>query len=156
MALIEPTTPDAILRVLALMAEADGSVDPEEQQMLQRICDEHFQGNGSTGWRDAMTSALDLKQAATSIPEHERPLTLKLAYMLISACGKERGFPINPAELYAFNALVNHLELTEDQRELAVSAAKRELRSSSDFWGMLRTQLSQHFGVSKNVFKSTL
>ena len=144
-----------MLRVLALMAEADGTIDPEEQQMLQRICDEHFQGNGSTGWRDAMTSALDLKQAATSIPEHERPLTLKLAYMLISACGKERGFPINPAELYAFNALVNHLELTEDQRELTVSAAKRELRSNSDLWGMLRTQLNQHFGDSKNVFKST-
>ena len=145
-----------MLRVLVLMAEADGSVDPEEQQMLQRICDEHFQGHGSTCWRDAMTSGLDLKQAATSIPEHARPLTLKLAYMLISACGKERGFPINPAELYAFNALVNHLELTEDQRELAVSAAKRELRSSSDLWGMLRTQLSQHFGDNKNVFKSTL
>ena len=66
-----------------------------------------------------MTSAWDLKQAATAIPEHERPLALKLAYMLIAVCGKERGFPINPAELYAFNALVNHLELTEDQREPA-------------------------------------
>ena len=102
-----------------------------------------------------MTSAWDLKQAATAIPDHERPLTLKLAYMLISVCGKERGFPINPAELYAFNALVNHLELMEDQRELAVAAAKRELTSSSDLWGMLRIQLSQHFGDSKNVFKST-
>ena len=144
-----------MLRVLVLMAEADGSVDPEEQQMLQSICDDHVQGHGSTEWRDAMTSPLDLKQAATAIPEHERPLTLKLAYMLISACGKERGFPINPAELYAFNALVNHLELTEEQRELAVAAAKRELRGSTDLWSMLRTQLSQHFGGSKNVFKST-
>ena len=144
-----------MLRVLVLMAEADGSVDPEEQQMLQCICDDHVQGHGSTEWRDAMTSPLDLKQAATAIPEHERPLTHKRAYMLISACGKERGFPINPAELYAFNALVNHLELTEEQRELAVATAKRELRGSTDLWGMLRTQLSQHFGGSKNVFKST-
>ena len=144
-----------MLRVLVLMAEVDGSVDSEEQLMLQRICDDHVQGHGSTEWRDAMTSPLDLKQAATAIPEHERPLTLKLAYMLISACGKERGFPINPAELYAFNALVNHLELTEEQRELAVAAAKRELRGSTDLWSMLRTQLSQHFGGSKNVFKST-
>ena len=144
-----------MLRALALMAEADGSVDPEEQQMLQRICDVHFQGYGLNGWQDATTSALDLKQAAKAIPERERPLTLKLAYMLISACGKERGFPINPAELYAFNALVNHLEMTEDQRELAIAAAKKELRSSSDLWGMLRTQLSHHFGNRKNVFKST-
>ena len=143
-----------MLRVLALMAGADGNVDPEEQQLLERICDDHVKAHSPTGWRGAMTSAWDLKQAATAIPEHERPLTLKLAYMLISVCGKERGFPINPAELYAFNALVNHLELTEDQRELAVAAAKRELRSSSDLLGMLRTQLSQRFGDSKNVFKS--
>ena len=102
-----------------------------------------------------MTSAWDLKQAATAIPEHERPLTLKLAYVLISVCGKERGFPINPAELYTFNSLVNHLEMTEDQRELAIAAAKKELRSSSDPWGMLRTQLSHHFGNRKNVLKST-
>ena len=154
-ALTEPTTSTAMLRVLALMAEADGSVDPEEQQMMQRICDVHFQGYGSTDWQDATTSALDLKQAAKAIPERERPLTLKLAYMLISACGKERGFPINPAELYAFNSLVNHLEMTEDQRELAIAAAKKELRSSSDLWGMLRTQLSHHFGNRKNVLKST-
>ena len=37
---------------------------------------------------------------------------------------------------------------------MAVAAAKRELRSSSDLLGMLRTQLSQRFGDSKNVFKS--
>ena len=144
-----------MLRVLVLMAGADGSVDLEEQQMLERICDDHVKAHSPTGWRDAMTSAWDLKQAATAIPDHERPLTLKLAYVLISVCGKQRGFPINPAELYAFNALVNHLELMEDQRELAVAAAKRELTSSSDLWGMLRIQLSQHFGDSKNVFKST-
>ena len=144
-----------MLRVLVLMAGADGSVDPEEQQMLERICDDHVKAHSPTGWRDAMTSAWDLKQAATALPDHERPLTLKLAYVLISVCGKQRGFPINPAELYAFNALVNHLELMEDQRELAVAAAKRELTSSSDLWGMLRIQLSQHFGDSKNVFKST-
>ena len=123
--------------------------------MLERICDDHVKAHSPTGWRDAMTSAWDLKQAATALPDHERPLTLKLAYVLISVCGKQRGFPINPAELYAFNALVNHLELMEDQRELAVAAAKRELTSSSDLWGMLRIQLSQHFGDSKNVFKST-
>ena len=145
-----------MLRVLVLMAEADGSVDPEEQRMLQSICDDHVQGNGSTEWRDAMTSALDLKQAATAIPEHERPLTLKLAYMLISACGEERGFPINPAELYAFNALVNHLELTEEQRERAVAVAKTDLGRSSDPWSMLRTQFSKHFGAGRNVLENSL
>ena len=43
--------------------------------------------------------------------------------------------------------------LTEDQHDLAVAAAKRELRSSSDLWSMLRTQLSQHFGGSKKCLQ---
>ena len=103
------TTDVAMLRVLALIANADGSVAPEEQQMLQRICGEDLQLERSDAWRDALTSAMDLKTAATSIPLEKRSLVLKLAYLVISACGTERGFPINPAELYAFNALVNHL-----------------------------------------------
>ena len=71
---------------------------------------------------------------------------LKLAYMLISACGDERCFPINPAELYAFNALVIHLELTEEQRERAVAVAKMDLGRSCDPWSLLRTQLKNTTG----------
>lgn len=153
---MEATTEAAMLRVLVLMAEADGFIASEEQNMLQDICNQHFRGSSSDGWRVALSSEMDLKRAATAIADSERPLTLKLAYMLISACGEERGFPINPAELYAFNALVNHLELTEDQREQAVTAAKRDLNNSPDPWSMLRTQFSKHFGKGENVSENTL
>ena len=153
---MEPTTDAAMLRVLVLMAEADGNIASKELQRLQTVCNDYFDGNGSVSWHNALSSVVDLKSAATSIPESKRPLTLKLAYTLISACGEEQGFPINPEELYAFNALVNHLELTEDQRELAVAAAKRDLSSSSDVWTMLRTQFKQNLGDSRNVPDSTL
>ena len=145
------TTDVAMLRVLALIANADGSVAPEEQQMLQRICGEDLQLERSDAWRDALTSAMDLKTAATSIPLEKRSLVLKLAYLVISACGTERGFPINPAELYAFNALVNHLELSEDQKELAVTAATHELRAGSGLWVRLQSHFSKHFGNNGNA-----
>ena len=153
---MESTTEAVMLRVLVLMAEADGEIALQEQQMLQNICNEHFSASGLDSWHEALTSQMDLKRAATAIPQRERSLMLKLAYMLISACGEERGFPINPAELYAFNALVNHLELTEEQRERAVAVAKTDLGRSSDPWSMLRTQFSKHFGAGRNVLENTL
>lgn len=135
----------AILRVLALMAVADGVVASQEQHMAQRLCDEHFGVSCPAAWQEALRSPMDLKTAASAIPETMRSLTLKLSYMVISACGKERGFPVNPPELYAFNALVNHLELTEDQRELAVKAAKQDLKATSNTWSRLRFRLTKAF-----------
>ncbi|WP_156957634.1 hypothetical protein [Synechococcus sp. KORDI-52] len=135
----------ALLRILALMAGADGVVAFREQQMARQLWDEHFGVSGPAAWQEALTSAMDLKTAASAIPKNMRPLTLKLSYMVIAACGEERGFPVNPPELYAFNALVNHLELTEDQRELAVKAAKRDLKATSNIWSRLRFRLTKAF-----------
>ena len=70
---------EALLRVLVLMAKADGVIAPEEQTMLQRICEEHFEGSHSHAWRDVASSAIDLKTAATAIPISERQSTLELA-----------------------------------------------------------------------------
>lgn len=144
----------ALLRVLVLLAEADGAIAPEEQTMLQRICEEHLPSTNSNAWRDVASSATDLKAAATAIPISERQATLELAYLVISACGDERGFPINPAELYAFNALVNHFDLTEDQKQRSITAAKQRLRTRSDVWTMLRCKLSKPFGLSSDEDES--
>ena len=146
----------ALLRVLVLMAKADAVIAPEEQTMLQRICEEHLEGSHSHVWHDVASSAIDLKTAATAIPISERQSTLERAYLLISACGDEQGFPINPAELYAFNALVNHFDLTEDQKERSITAAKQRLNTRSDVWAMLRCKLSKTFGLSKNEDESKL
>jgi hypothetical protein len=91
--------------------------------MFQPICEEHLEGSHSNAWRDVASSAIGLKTAVTAIPIRECQSTLELAYLLISACGDERGFPINPAEIYAFNALVNHFDLTEDQKERSIKDA---------------------------------
>ena len=146
----------ALLRVLVLMAKADGVIAPEEQTMLQRICEEHLEGSLSHAWHDVASTAIDLKTAATAIPISERQSTLELAYLLISASGDEQGFPINPAELYAFNALVNHFDLTEDQKERSITAAKQRLNTRSDVWAILRWKLSKTFGLNKDEDESKL
>ena len=139
---------EAVLEVLVLMAMADGSVAAEEETMLDQICIEHFGSTTSEIWTKALANTMDLKTSAAAIPEEKRLITVELAYMLISASGEERGFPINSAELYSFNALVNHLGLTEDQKDEAVSAAKKRLTSKTDGWSILRSRLKSLFGSS--------
>ena len=146
----------SLLKVLVLMAKADGVIAPEEQTMLQRICEEHLEGSHSHVWHDVASSAIDLKTATTALPISERQSTFERAYLLISACGDEQGFPINPAELYAFNALVNHFDLTEDQKERSITAAKQRLNTRSDVWAILRCKLSKTFGLSRNEDESKL
>ena len=138
------------------MAKADAVIAPEEQTMLQRICEEHLEGSLSHAWHDVASTTIDLKTAATAITISERQSTLELAYLLISASGDEQGFPINPAELYAFNALVNHFDRTEDQKERSITAAKQRLNTRSDVWAILRWKLSKTFGLSKNEDESKL
>ena len=137
MALIDE---EAILRVLMLMAMADGFVASKEGTMLDQICTEHFGSTNPEIRRKALANTMDLKTSAAAIPEEQRLITVELAYMLISANGEERGFPINSAELYTFNALVNHLGLTEDQKDEAVAAAKKRLKSKTDGWSILRSR----------------
>ena len=91
----------ALLRILALMASADGSVGSQEQQMVHRHFDEHLMGSFPDAWEEALTDSMDLKTASLAIPVGMRPLTIKLSHMVISACGDERGFPIDTAEVYA-------------------------------------------------------
>ena len=140
----------ALLRILALMASADGSVGSQEQQMVQRHFDEHLMGSFPDAWEEALTDSMDLKTASLAIPVGMRPLTIKLSYMVISACGDEKGFPIDPAEVYAFNALVNHMELTEEDKEFAMNAAKKELKASSAVWLKLKSQLIKHIGQNSS------
>ena len=140
----------ALLRILALMASADGSVGSQEQQMVHRHFDEHLMGSFPDAWEEALTDSMDLKTASLAIPVGMRPLTIKLSYMVISACGDEKGFPIDPAEVYAFNALVNHMELTEEDKEFAMNAAKKELKASSAVWLKLKSQLIKHIGQNSS------
>ena len=141
----------ALLRTLALMAMADGSVESQEQEMMQCLFDKHFLGSFPTAWRNALADSMDLRTAALAIPVEMRPVTIKLSYLVNAACGEERDFPINPAEVYSLNALVNHLELTEDEKENAINAAKQELKTSSAGWLILKSALTKLFKQTRSI-----
>lgn len=96
---------------------------------------------------------MDLRTAALAIPVEMRPVTIKLSSLVNAACGEEREFPINPVEVYSLNALVNHLELTEDEKENAINAAKQELKTSSAGWLILKSALTKLFKQTRSIGK---
>ena len=69
----------ALLRVLALMAMADGVLAAEEQSMLEKLGTQYLQQSELDSWDQAFQQPMDLKQVAREIDIADRPLTAKLA-----------------------------------------------------------------------------
>ena len=119
----------AILRILVLIAMADGVLAPEETSMLDR----------------AYLKQCELEKLESGVSEPNGPLTAKLAYMVISASREDYGFPVNSAERQAFDQLTQTLELTDLQKDQAIQEATRELARQPGFWEILMNAFSNQF-----------
>ena len=110
----------AVLRILQLMALADGIVAPEEEVMLEKICNQYFNKMDVSSWDQIFEDPSDLKQLAAEVAISDRPLTAQLAYMVLSACREAYSFPVNTAERGMFDQLTACLELSDDQKNALV------------------------------------
>lgn len=135
----------AILRILVLMAMADGVLAPEETSMLDRLGRAYLEQCELENWNQAFQNPMDLEQIAREISIADRPLTAKLAYMVISASREDYGFPVNSAERQAFDQLTQTLELTDLQKDQAIQEATRELARQPGFWEILMNAFSNQF-----------
>lgn len=54
----------AVLRILKLMALADGVVAPEEEAMLEKICNQYLGKMDVSAWDQVFQDPSDLKQVA--------------------------------------------------------------------------------------------
>ena len=120
----------AVLRMLALMAMADGVLATEEQVMLDRLGKQYLKQSELESWDQAFPNPMDLRQVAKDIAITDRPLAAKLAYMVLSSSREDYGFAVNPAERQAFDHLAKNLELTELQKDQAIEEATRELTAN--------------------------
>ena len=133
------------MRILALMAMADGVLAPEEESMLDRLGKAYLQQSELESWDRAFENPMDLEQVARNVAIADRPLAAKLAYMVVSASREDFGFPVNAAERQAFDLLAQSLELSELQTDQAVQDATRELASRPGFWDVLVNTFSNQF-----------
>ena len=135
----------AILRILVLMAMADGVLAPEEKSMLDRLGSAYLKQSELESWDQAFQNPMDLEHVAREISIADRPVTAKLAYMVISASQEDYGFPVNSAERQAFEQLIRTLELTDPQKDQAIQEATRELARQPGFWDILINTFSNQF-----------
>ena len=135
----------AILRILVLMAMADGVLASEETAMLERLGRGYLRQSELKSWDRAFENPMDLEQVARNVAIADRPVAAKLAYMVISATREDFGFPVNTAERQAFDQLVQALELTELQKDQAIQDATRELARQPGFWDVLMNTFSNQF-----------
>ena len=133
------------MRILALMAMADGVLAPEEKSMLDRLGEAYLRQSELESWGQAFENPMDLEQVARNVAIADRPLAAKLAYMVASASREDFGFPVNAAERQAFDLLAQSLELTELQKDQAIQDATRELASRPGFWDVLMNTFSNQF-----------
>ena len=141
----------ALLRVLALMAMADGVLAAEEQSMLEKLGTQYLQQSELESWDQAFQHPMDLKQVAREIDIADRPLTAKLAYMVLCSSREDYGFPVNTAERQAFDQLIQTLELTEPQKDMAIQDATRELARTPGFWDILMNTFSNQFRLDTDI-----
>ena len=135
----------AILRILVLMAMADGVLASEEKSMLDRLGSAYLKQSELESWDQAFQNPMDLEHVAREISIADRPVTAKLAYMVISASREDYGFPVNSAERQAFEQLIRTLELTDPQKDQAIQEATRELARQPGFWDILINTFSNQF-----------
>ena len=115
------------------MAMADGVLAPEEKSMLDRLGSAYLKQSDLESWDQAFQNPMDLEHIAREISIADRPVTAKLAYMVISASREDYGFPVNSAERQAFEQLIRTLELTDPQKDQAIQEATHELARQPGF-----------------------
>ena len=144
---MEMRSSGAVLRVLQMMAMADGIVAPEEEGMLMRIGERYLSEVDVSSWNQVFQDPMDLQQVAAQVAIADRPLTAQLAYMVLSACREAYSFPVNVAERRIFDQLTDYLDLSEDQKNAAIDAANRELARGPGFWEILFASFSDRLAL---------
>ena len=134
-----------LLRILMLMAVADGVLATEEKSMLDKLSKEYLNHSEVNSWESVFSDSMDLEHVAQTIAAADRPLAAKLAYMVISSSREDYCFPVNSAERKAFDRLTHAFELTELQKDQAMKEAIHELGQQAGFWEVLMKTFGYQF-----------
>lgn len=138
-----------LLQVVCCVAWADGSVDEQERQLLERIVDQLSAEAGEREQARQLASWMQTPELMDEVIPRIRAhgdgaLAVKLAQMMAMASqGPGDDLPISPGERVAYRRLVDGLGLDATTVDEAEWAARQELASGRSFWQLLgRTMAS--------------
>ncbi|MCP9804788.1 TerB family tellurite resistance protein [Cyanobium sp. T1G-Tous] len=136
---MKPEVSGILLRIIALMALADGSVSPEEENLIRTLIERYSLQNNLSAWDSDLPTSNDIGLLAVAIlTTEERCLALKLAYM-VSAVSRnsEEDDSVDAAEAEVYRQLCQSLGLPHETILLLEKEAEAELPTLPNLWEIL-------------------
>jgi uncharacterized membrane protein YebE (DUF533 family) len=135
-----------ILRLLNLIAMADGTLSLSEENLLDSLIKQYRLQAKVVSWEDDLADPGNIEQLANLIPEPLRPLTLRLAVMVASVCRpNHEEHAICVAERELLCQLAKGLDLNPGQQEQIEHEAAEALKKQASLWEVLYGCFSQRF-----------
>lgn len=135
-----------ILRLLNLVALADGGVSLEEENLLQSLSEQYKLQAKFVTWEDQVTDPSSIEELAALVHPEQRDLAMKTAVMVASASRPpEDDAFICPSESAILNRLAAALELGPEQRSAIEAAAAQELEKHPNLWQVLYSLFGHRF-----------
>ena len=128
----------AILRILNLIALADGHLAPDEEVLLDSLAKQHALQARLISWEDKLDDPNSITALAGLISPEEHRLTLKTAQMVASVF-RRRGddSAICAEEQALLQELISALALSEAEQQQALAEAEQDLNKQPTLWQVL-------------------
>ena len=137
----------ALLRILNLVAMADGECSAEEEHLLESLTKQHNLQATMLSWQDGLDDPTDVTELARHIAAEHHFLTIKTATMVasISKTRQDNHF-INPEEDQLLTQLGAALSLTPERMAEARRNAEEQLSAHPTLWQVLYACFGTQFG----------
>ena len=135
-----------ILRLLNLVALADGGVSLEEERLLQSLSQQYKLQAKFVTWEDQISDPSSIEELALLLQADQRELAMKTAVMVASASRQRSEDAYICAEESAIlNRLASALALSPEQRSAIDHQAAQELEKQPNLWQVLYALFGNRF-----------
>lgn len=136
----------ALLRILNLVAIADGHLSPEEEHLLDSLASQHKLQARIISWQDDLDQPNSIRALALKIASEHHELAYKTATMVanIARAGGEDDF-VCAEEDQLLNDMADALQLTPEQIEAIRRQAAQELNKHPNLWQVLYACFGSQF-----------
>ena len=125
-----------ILRILNLVALADGGVSLEEENLLDSLSKQYKLQAKIINWEDQLSDPSCIEELAALINPEQRELAMKTAVMVASASRQQQDDEfICEQEREILSRLATGLELSPDQLQTIENAAAEEIKEHPNLQG---------------------
>ena len=139
-------TSGALLKILNLVAMADGQISLEEENLLESLVKQHKLQAKIISWQDDLRQPTSINALALKIDNEHRQLAYKTATMVayISRAENDDKF-VSLEENDLLSNLALALELSSEQIEECRHQAAQELNKQPNLWQVLYSCFGSQF-----------